>query len=95
MEYIEAFGKLFVGNIGVFFLIIIAYKVGLLEFLKEWKKNGNDRNNVVKIQKELEEVRDNHLHTLGEKIDKLILKEDEGNLISREILFILKEIRNK
>ena len=94
MEYLEYFSKIFgsIGGLGFLVGIIILYKIGLLEFLADWKKNGKNGNS---LKAEMEDLKENHLHTFGEKLDKLTQKEDEGNLISKEILFILKEIKNK
>lgn len=88
MNYFELIEKFFLGNVGVFLLIIIAYKIGLLEFLKDWKRNGKNGNG---FKKEFEELRENHLHEISNKLDRLIEKENEGNLISKEILLILKK----
>jgi len=53
--------------------------------------NGHNHGEIDNIKSEIAELRDNHMHELSEKLDKLISKEDEGNLISKEILIILKQ----
>lgn len=48
--------------------------------------NGSAEN----IQSTLKTIEENHLHTLEDKLDRLMEAEKEGNLISKEILFVLK-----
>ena len=42
------------------------------------------------IKDKLQIIEENHLHTLEGKLDKLMEAENEGNLISKEILLVLK-----
>lgn len=55
---------------------------------------GNGNGEITELKNQISTLQTNHLRHLEEKIDKLTEKEDEGNLISKEILLILKDIRD-
>ena len=64
-----------------------------------WKKgalknvlNGNGHE-IKELKEEMTIMRDNHIHEITEKLDKLIEKEIEGNLLTKEVLIILQNER--
>jgi hypothetical protein len=67
MDYFEWFAQLFSSLSGLGFLVGITFlwKVGLLEFLLKWKKNGNG---LEKLEKQVEEIHTNHLHEVKERL---------------------------
>ena len=78
------------------FIILKRNGINVLELLKNGKngKNGNHTNaDIEALQAQIASLQDNHLNDLSQKIDRLIEKEDAGNLIAKEILITLKNIK--
>jgi len=77
------------------FIILKRNGINVLELLKNGKNgNGNHTNaDIEALQAQIASLQDNHLNDLSQKIDRLIEKEDAGNLIAKEILITLKNIK--
>lgn len=73
MEYLNQFANVFSGLSGITFLIgiIILYKVGLLQFLLDLKKNGKNGNGkeLQELKNQVEMLGENHLHEIAQKLD--------------------------
>jgi len=91
---IEKFSSL--GSIALWGLIALAYK-NRLKILKTFLNgNGSSTSKDIEIlHTQLTALQENHLHDLSERINKLMEKEEEGNLVSKEILFTLQQMRNE
>ena len=77
------------GGQGLVFGIIalILWKKGILKNVL----NGNGHGGIDDVKKELVELRDNHMHELSEKLEKLMELERTGNLNVEKILWLIKE----
>jgi len=76
------------GNIGTMVIILILWRTG---FLKELLKNGKNGNGeVAELKEQIATLQDNHLHTLGEKMDRFI--ESMASHNAKEIV-ILEDIK--
>lgn len=78
------------GTQGFFVGIIALYlwKKGIFKTLL----NGNGHE-IGELRDEMTIMRENHLHELVEKLDKLTELERDGNLLTKEILIILQNER--
>ena len=91
MDYLTYFSQIFSSLSGLGFIIgvVILYKMGLLEFLVNLKKNGNGDNKQIKeLSEKIEALGGNHLEHLNNKMDKLIEN------TTKELIF-LEDIRNE
>ena len=55
-------------------------------------KNGNGKDLKAEI---IHHIETNHFHEVGEKLDKLTEKMEKHNEMEIEVLFILKDIKDK
>ena len=87
INYTDYISQIFTGlsGIGFFIGIIILYKTGILEFLKQWKKNGKNGDSTIKA---IEEMKENHLHEISQKLDKIISNTEKE-------IYILEDIKSK
>ena len=78
-------------------IIVIVLKkngINVLDLLKNGK-NGNGNGSIAEIKEQLASLGENHMQHLSDKIDKLTDKEEEGNDISKQILFHMQELRKE
>jgi len=81
------------GGLGFFIGLLILWKMGMLEFIKNWKKNGNGVEKLlaqhIEDDKEMKEdlrlIKDNHLvHIQGDiseiKTDIAVIKEQHKTM---------------
>ena len=87
INYTDYISQIFTGlsGIGFFIGIIILYKTGILEFLKQWKKNGKNGDSTIKA---IEEMKENHLHEISQKLDRIISNTEKE-------IYILEDIKSK
>ena len=87
--------NLLIGFIILVVIIPLYVKTGVFD--KLWGKNGKNGKNkeIEELKIQLSDLQDNHLHELGEKLDRLIDKMEEHNKMEFEVLFILKEVKEK
>ena len=68
MDYLNYFSQIFSSLSGLGFIIgvVVLYKLGVLEFLINIKKNGNGngKKDIEEIKTQIELLGTNHLHTL-------------------------------
>lgn len=76
------------GTASVLMVVVVLYYIGLLDKIK--RKNG-----VEKLEAEIKNLKENHLHTLEEKIDKLSDKIDSMNSRCNEKMSDVYERLNK
>lgn len=94
MEYIKYFSAIFssISGLGFIIGIVILYKIGLLQFLIDLKKNGKNGNGDNKQLQELKDkfdlLSENELHHISEKLDKIVEN------TTKEIVY-LDDIRNE
>lgn|SRR3990167_1517037 len=62
-----------VSGVGVFIMLLIAWKTGMLADIMKLKKNGNGevKEKLDSVLAELANVQTNHLHELGEKLTNI------------------------
>ena len=83
---------------GILVIGMLAQKMGLpiVPFIKRYFGiNGNGNKEIEALKSQVTLLQENHIHNLEEKLDKLMEKENEGNLISKEILMVLKEKKRR
>ena len=87
INYTDYISQIFTGlsGIGFFIGIIILYKTGILEFLKQWKKNGKNGDSTIRA---IEEMKENHLHEISQKLDRIISNTEKE-------IYILEDIKSK
>lgn len=85
MEIFEII-KIFSGgasSAGLIVIFVILWKLGV------FKKNGNDVNQIGELKKEIVLLKENHIHEISLKLDKLIELEQAGNIEVQKILWHL------
>jgi len=98
MEYLEFFSKVFssIGGLGFLIGLVILYKIGLLQFLVAWKKNGAGNNEEVEsIKGEIKILEENHLHEIKDLLKDIKTNTDKEIFLLEDSRQILKELQNK
>lgn len=96
MEYLEFFSKIFssIGGLGFLIGLVILYKVGLLEFLIAWKKNGKNGNkNIEEIKTQIDILEGNHMHEIKEILNQIRNDGIETKSNTQKEIFLLEDIR--
>ena len=70
-------------------LFLILWRLGILS--KNGKNGDVQEKEIQELKIQLGDIENNHLHTISEKLDRLIEKEIEGNKVSEKILWVLEK----
>ena len=93
MEYIQEFSSIFgsLGGLGFLIGVIALYKTGLLEFLLNFKKNGNGKE-LHALKEQLSLLEENHLHDIAvqiKELNEMMIKHNTEEII------VLRDIKNR